>query len=289
MKWPRLSVDPLIVALLIPAALFGYFFALMMGFVAVIIHELAHILAARLFAVGASRIELTPFGGLASMDSAPTPAAAFFIALAGPLANLSLVQALLLIYPGQQGEMLRLFILSNLCIGLFNLLPAYPLDGGRMLHVLLTPLLGHERAKRFGCTLGMVLGAGLLAFAIWSAVSHRVVNISLFAAGFLILVLARRQQRTDVYTALRYSQRKRAALRRSPIPAKQIAAGEETMAVELLRTLKQGEYVTACVVDEGLRIRGVLDETQILDGIVRFGSTCTLKKILDHQSGAHVN
>ncbi len=285
----RIGMDPLLLAVLIPAALFGYFWAMVAGLIAVVFHEMCHICAARAFGIQTVRVALTPFGGLAAMGSAPTPKAAFCIALAGPLANLMMAQILLLMYRAYASPILQMLIVANLAVGLFNLLPAYPLDGGRMLHVLLTPILGMERARRFCCSLGMLLGGGILVYAVWSAYTLHVINISFFLVGALLLVLSDKQRRTDVYTALKQSQRKRRRMRARPIEARQMAASEQAPAMELLRTLKQGQYMTAYVLDEAMKVRGILDETQILDGIVRFGSTCTLEKILDHQSDARVN
>ncbi len=276
-------------ALLIPAAFFGYFWAVITGFVAVLFHECCHILAARMFGIQTKRVDLSPFGGLAAMDSAPTPKAAFFIALVGPLCNLVMVQLLLMLYRIVQAPIVQMFIVANLSIGLFNLLPAYPLDGGRMLHILLTPLMGFERAKRLCCYIGIFLAFSILAIAVYNAFVLRVVNLSFLMIGGMLLFMAKRQLAADVYTALQHSQRKRTVLRSRPIETRQVVANDKTAAMELLKKLQKGQYLTTYIVDDGMRVCGILDETQILDGIVRFGSTATLKKILDHQQSSRVN
>ncbi len=270
-------------ALLIPAAFFGYFWALVTGFISVLFHECCHAIAARLFGIHTERIDLSPFGALCVTDSAPSPKGAFCIALVGPLSNLLMVQLLVMLYRIWPLPIISMFIVANLGIGLFNLLPAYPLDGGRMLHIVLTPLLGFERAKRLCCYIGILLATIILGFAVYNAFTIHVVNLSFLLIGGMLLFMARRQLNSDVYTALQRSQKKRRLLHARPIEAKQVAASEKTIAMDLLKRLQKGQYLTAYVLDEGMKVRGVLDETEILDGIVQFGSTATLKKILDHQ------
>lgn len=285
----HITMDPLLLAVFIPAAVFGYFWAMLAGLAAILFHEMCHVLAAKAFGMRTTRVSLTPFGGMAAMDSAPTPATAFFIALSGPLANLLMAQILLLMYNVSPSPVLSMLIIANLAVGLFNLLPAYPLDGGRMLHVLLTPVLGMERARRFCCATGLLLGGAILVYAVVGAIATHIINISFLLIGSLLMFLSYKQMKTDVYTAMKQSQRKRKRVRTRPIGARQVAASEQAPAMELLHTLKQGQYMTAYVLDDGMNVRGVLDETQILDGIVRFGSTCTLKKILDQKSGERVH
>ena len=276
-------------ALMIPAAFFGYFWAIATGFIAVLFHEGCHIVAARMFGIQTERIDLSPFGGLSAMDIAPSPKVAFFIALVGPLCNLIMVQLLLMLYRIVQAPIVQMFIVAHLSIGLFNLLPAYPLDGGRMLHILLTPLLGFERAKRLCCHIGILLAFGILGVAVYNAFVIRVVNLSFLLIGAMLLFMARRQLTTDVYTAMKHSQQKRKRLHFRPIETRQIVANDQTVAMELLNKLQKGQYLTTYIVDDGMKVRGILDETEILDGIVRFGSTATLKKILDHQQSSRVN
>ena len=288
-KRPFFHVDPLLLSAVLPAAVFGYFLPLCAGLVAIMLHEGSHLVAARLFGVRTQRISLTPFGGLAQMQNAPTAKAAFFIALAGPILNLLLAQICLLLYKVHPDPLLRLFFLANLAIGLFNLLPAYPLDGGRMLHAALAKFLGVERARRIACFSGMLLGAGLLAYACWVFYSIHMVNVSFLLMGALLLVLAWRQRTSDLYTALKRSERKGKRLHHKPLAARQVAASEGLRATQLMSMLQKGQYMTAYVLDDAMQVRGVLDEKQILDGILRYGGTCTLKKILDRQTGARVN
>ncbi|MFN4894274.1 MAG: site-2 protease family protein [Pseudomonadota bacterium] len=122
-------------------------------FVCVLLHELSHALVAKRFDVKTRDITLYPFGGIASIVSQPSPKAELVIALAGPALNLAIAAAL---YPWltmpdlteaglkvtQESDLglgIKLFF-TNLALAAFNLLPALPMDGGRVLRASLALL-----------------------------------------------------------------------------------------------------------------------------------------------------
>lgn len=107
-------------------------------------------------------IELAPFGGVARIAGLEDrPGAEALVALAGPAANLLLAMAACLacqLWPMLAGDLAG-FIALNLCLCGFNLLPALPLDGGRLLRAALLPWLGRSRAGSVAAALGVALGA----------------------------------------------------------------------------------------------------------------------------------
>lgn len=114
-------------------------------FLSIFLHELAHALTARLEQLGVVEIVLHPFGGLTRFVHEPkTPRAEFLIAVAGPAASLALaILFLLLMSAASAGQLdilrdlLLLLALANFLLAVFNLLPGYPLDGGRVLRAYL--------------------------------------------------------------------------------------------------------------------------------------------------------
>lgn len=130
-------------------------------FACVVAHELAHALAARRFGVRTAAITLFLFGGVATLErEPPTPIAETLIALAGPAASALLglgafggLMALERLVPGSGDGPLGIatayLALANGVLALFNLVPAYPMDGGRVLRAL----LWRARRDRAGATL----------------------------------------------------------------------------------------------------------------------------------------
>ena len=140
----------------------------------ILLHELGHAFAGRLFNAHVSHIDLTGIGGVAHFERS-LPGSAFarmVIYLAGPAVNLGLWYGLGALagemYQGSPMVALPLAVLAsaNYILLIFNLLPAYPLDGGRTLDALLGAVLGGVWSTRIVATLGLVVAAGVVYYAL---------------------------------------------------------------------------------------------------------------------------
>jgi Zn-dependent protease len=145
----------------------------------VLLHELGHALMARRFGIKTHDITLYPIGGVARLERMPrAPGAELLIALAGPAVNFALVVALLplLLLGGPEfGLMSTPFVFLesllsvNLVLGLFNLIPAFPMDGGRVLRAALSGWLGRVRATVIAAGIGRILAVCFgVAVVLWT-------------------------------------------------------------------------------------------------------------------------
>jgi len=169
-------------------ALFGCLLMLAL-FACVVLHELGHSVVARRLGIPVREIILLPIGGMALMVRTPRrPLHELLIAAAGPLVSALLAAGFFALlaasYPGpvldafqlvdpRQAQPSGLTLLawlstSNLGLLLFNLVPAFPMDGGRMLRAVLASFLGFQRATRIAAALGQVIAMLLGAFAVWN-------------------------------------------------------------------------------------------------------------------------
>ncbi len=150
---------------------------LLLVFSFVLLHEYGHALAARRFGVRTREIVLTPVGGVAMLMGIPrSPFAEIVIALAGPAVNLfflalfgSLDLALHLSGIGEQllggsvVAVVELLFQVNFVLFAFNLLPAFPMDGGRVLRALLAIPMPYEKATRVAVVIGQIMAVGFIA------------------------------------------------------------------------------------------------------------------------------
>lgn len=199
--------------------------AALLLFLSVLLHELGHSYVALRYQIPIKQITLFIFGGVAHMGKEPpSPRAEFLIAIAGPLVSLVLGAACyggamavesLSAQPGLRGLIVLGSLLStvNVQLGLFNLIPGFPLDGGRILRAgLWARNKDFNRATSqaalagigFGSTLGLI-GAGLLAGA-WSGVLERSIATNggwlIFIGVFLLsAALASRRQAAPMISA----------------------------------------------------------------------------------------
>ena len=144
--------------------------AVLMGglFTSVVLHELGHALAARSFGIQTAHITLYPFGGIAAIKGLPDdPRQEAIIAVAGPAVNGALFLAFGGLWMVFGGWWLGIMAVINLMMGIFNLVPAFPMDGGRIFRAALTPSLGWERASRVAIGVGRGFAVLFLVAALW--------------------------------------------------------------------------------------------------------------------------
>ena len=179
-------------------------------FACLTLHELGHSLVARRLGVSVSEILLLPIGGVAHLTSEPRkPSHELLIAIAGPLVNLTIALGLWLVLaryhvPMNAGDpdqlsglgLLRALFWGNLVLALFNLLPALPMDGGRVFRALLTLGLGRSRATRIAAAAGQVIALGLIGFALYQD------SAPLALVGLFVFVGAARERASERATEL---------------------------------------------------------------------------------------
>lgn len=188
-------------------------------FVSVLIHELGHCAMAVQFKNRVLDITLWPFGGVARIEQMPSePKSEILISLAGPAMTLAIVVALLppVLLVGVLGGASRLLpdagffdritpldlliylAAMNVFLLVFNLLPAFPMDGGRVLRAALSPALGRERATTIAVWVGLGFALFMLTFGIW----FRLYSLIIFAL-FLALAAQAEGRTVRVESAMR--------------------------------------------------------------------------------------
>ncbi|MDH5413007.1 MAG: site-2 protease family protein [Flavobacteriaceae bacterium] len=144
-------------------------------FICVVLHELGHALTAKKFKIQTQRITLLPIGGVAMLDKMPDkPKQELLVALAGPAVNVVIASLLLIFIPiksylvlepeeieqflnttGSQSFLFYLFV-ANIMLVVFNSIPAFPMDGGRVLRALLAMTMDRVKATNIAARIGQV-------------------------------------------------------------------------------------------------------------------------------------
>lgn len=163
-------------------------------FFCVVLHEYGHALTAKYFGIRTRDITLYPIGGIALLEKEPLPKQEFFIAIAGPLVNVFIALSLAnfidtdpekLISP--DSTYLSRIFLANSILVIFNMIPAYPMDGGRVLRSALGMILSKATSTIVSGRIGQVFSLLMAALAIY--IDH----IILLIISMFIFLQARRE------------------------------------------------------------------------------------------------
>ncbi|WP_442509489.1 site-2 protease family protein [Novipirellula sp. SH528] len=158
-------------------------------FACVLFHEYGHALMARRFGIPTRDITLLPIGGVASLSRMPRrPAHELAIAVAGPAVNVVIAAAIFLGFlvfdpsAGAVSSFLSRLAIVNVALVVFNMLPAFPMDGGRVLRSLLAMVMPYAAATRIAANVGQITAVG---FGLVGLISGNLMLV--FIAGFIFL------------------------------------------------------------------------------------------------------
>jgi Zn-dependent protease len=190
------------------------FLTTLLFFASVLLHELSHSFVARRTGIGVSRITLFVFGGVAQVDEEPRRATdELAISLAGPAMSVALAVVFGLGYLGAErypalyavAACLQRVAVANLVLAVFNMIPGFPLDGGRVLRSLLWYHWGDLlRATRVASIMGQLVGFALAALGVFLAIASQALWVAAFyiAMGLMLAGVARQSYQRERVRAI---------------------------------------------------------------------------------------
>ena len=250
-------------------------------FTCVLLHEFGHVAAARRYGVQTPDITLLPIGGVAQLERIPEkPGEELVVALAGPAVNVAIAALLALALGGVpsagdgmavenpgMGLLARLFWV-NVSLALFNLIPAFPMDGGRVLRALLAYRLGYTRGTRIAASIGQAVAFGLGLLGLFGN------PLLLFVALFVYMGAASEASAVQLREAGQRMIASDAAVTR--FDALSPSSTVEDAVESLLRT-SQHEFP---VVDGAGRLRGVVTREDMIRALREQGADTSVLDVM---------
>jgi Zn-dependent protease/CBS domain-containing protein len=241
-------------------------------FLCVLLHEFGHIFTARAFGVPTPYVTLLPIGGVAQLERIPEePWEEFLIAIAGPMVNVVIAAALIVLFgadlqpsaaaavDNMKVPLVDRLAAVNLFLALFNMIPAFPMDGGRVLRALLASRLGYVRATEIAASIGQ-----FVAFAL-GFIGLLFNPILIFIAIFVYLAASSEAHMVALRAASRGVPVSYAMMTQFATLSPQAQIDE---AVQTLLKTSQGEFP---VVDDAGKPVGVLGRGDLIRAIKTLG------------------
>ncbi len=269
-------LHPLMIVCGIGYVFFGRVQLLLASVCAMLLHELGHFLAGKVLGIPIDSIELTPFGGVITVEGLPSflPLRKAVFAIAGPaasalgcflaafLANASWVNLSFAIH----------FARSNLLLFCINLLPVLPLDGGRIIRALLEKVMGFQTGTRTLVWIGYGTGIGLGLLSLLMAF-HGILNPAPAFAGIYLCYAAAQEVKQGTGHYINSLIVRRQHLEKNQVlPVEFLAVSDNTPLPALLRHLSPGKYHIIYQIDEdGMTCKKILDEKALCDSLLQTG------------------
>jgi Zn-dependent protease len=243
---------------------FYLFYLIVLLFAFVVVHELSHSLVARHYRISVRKIVLYPIGGVSEIEEIPdNPRVEWRMAVSGPLSSLVIGAVFAGLALARGASPINIFSLDvsrnitadlarlNILLGAFNLLPAFPMDGGRVFRALLAEHLSFTDATRYAALVGRTFGILMAVFGIF-------VNYWLIIVGIFVYIGASEEaEQTIVSTTL-------AKVRVKDVMHSEVATvTPDTSLAEALEVMFKARYHDVLIEKEGA-LQGIVTWNEIM-------------------------
>lgn len=252
------------------------------AFFSIVLHELGHIIVARIYGCKPGLIRIMPVGLSVSInEKGCSKSASLLIYSAGPVVNLLILSmaALFASFLKADGFFITV-VLVNTYLAAFNLIPAFPMDGGRILLELLAGRMGLLAAGRIARRLALVLAAAILIFGLLQ-LTQSVTNFSLILIGVYIAALWKNSKMESAFMNIKQILYRRSRfLKKGIYQARDLVVVKSTRLDETLKNMDFDRFHLIYVLDDELRLLRVFTETEILNAACE-GGGITFGQLID--------
>ncbi|MCB2341599.1 M50 family metallopeptidase [Clostridium estertheticum] len=283
-----IKISKLFIPYIILLIVLGFKGKLVISFVFVFLHELMHYLTARILGFSGFDIEILPVGAVLKLKDLDEANAKedLIISLSGPLLNLLLAFIFYILFIIFKRPYFDLICNSNLAIGIFNLIPAFPLDGGRVLRDILSFNNIYRRANEITIRVSMILG-NIFMFIYFVSVSANRGNFNLGLISIFILISSIKEKERIVYLIMGYIIKKKYRfIKRGYVENRSISIFCEKSLLYVLGIIDKNKYNLFTVLDENMCVIETLYEEEIIEAIKTYGNI-SLNEYIDIKKLKH--
>lgn len=251
-------------------------------FFSVILHEAAHVIMARHFGYQVKEVELLPFGGVARIERLweSERKNVFAVAAAGPIVSLLIAGGAFLLVTAGIEEM-RLMMNVNLVLGAFNLLPAFPLDGGQIFRVFFRCFVSYRDATRYIVVMSIMVCMAMMGKLFYDFIFFQELNLSYGLMSGFICASARKEVKASDFHSVKVMAYKKADLQRKGYMETAYYVVEKRMKVKAVMALFNSEkYCILVILDEKYKICASYTEIEAWEAIAEKGMEVSFSDLL---------
>jgi stage IV sporulation protein FB len=274
----KIYIHPLLWIVIFVAVATAHFMELSLLLFIIFVHEMGHAVAASFFSWRIKKISFLPFGGVAEIDehgNRPLREEAI-VTLAGPLQHLWLIGAGYLLYEMNvmPNDLYQLFLKYNFMVLIFNLLPIWPLDGGKLLFLLLSVRSSFPRAHQQT----IFISIGMLTLFVLSVLWLSPLNLNVWIVILFMMISLYTEWKQHRYVFMRFLLERYYGKKTTIGSLKPIEVEENDYILDVLSEFQRGKKHLIVVYHDGIE-KGSLDENELLHAY--FAEKQTNAKISD--------
>lgn len=244
------------------------------SFLWVILHEFAHIIAASKFGCKFNNFNISILGAKAELSDIDelTERKKIILYLAGPFFNIFMAVLTCFFHDYYGWEFIESSIMINLCLGLFNLLPAYPLDGSRVFEILLSKKFLYKKSKKITEVLSFITSGILFLIFVNTILLHKV-NISLFLSVILITYATFLEREKTMYIIMGDMIKKiRKVKKHNYIENKSISVYYKKGLINVLTLVDKNKFNSFYALNDDMELIGIIHEDELIKALKNHGN-----------------
>jgi stage IV sporulation protein FB len=266
----RIKLNLFFILFLFASMYTGYIEQSLIIFASVLLHEAGHAVAAKLLHIRVEEIELFPFGGIAKMEDITKYGGLMeaAIAVAGPAISAAIAVAGTAL--SKQNDLFKAVAQFNMILFTFNIMPALPMDGGRILRNILLHFMSYKQATKIMVILGRLAAIALVFYNIL-IIYKGSTSIAYIITALFIYLGCHKELRYSSYYYLLNKNNKKSGLGKKRLRVRTLKLHKD---IYIRSAVSQFSPNTVCVIhviDDNRRVIKILNEADIMDAFLRYG------------------
>jgi stage IV sporulation protein FB len=288
-KGVDIKTSPVFIILAAVGVCLGYFAKGLVLVATVLLHEMAHLMVAKVLGFKIREVVFFPLGGVVRIEGLfqLSPAREIIIAAAGPITNILLafftIESELYKVIGESNA--NSFIAINTVIAGFNLIPALPLDGGRILRAILSWRWGIVRATKFVTALGRIIAVIMFISAVYKGLVNPL-SITMAAASFFLFFASGTERKMAPSLMIKQAESKKKQLfSRGMLKSRSFAVAYNTSVKKVINSFLPGYYHIIFVIGNNGKVMGKISEEELIKGIMEYGYNTEIGRLIKIPEG----